>query len=189
MQRSERWIVSALLCVSLLTFFFPLISVQVPIVGNQDISGYELMTRANQFDRTLDSIQSKESSNFGSDASEGVPSQPRSSLGPLPLSVQTLPLISIEILFSLGCSLITLFLCVGALDSKLVKVFSTVGGLISIAPILHITIADSDFHTWFSEQLKSKPASQSNDLFSGLAQQIASLAANAIHLKAGEDSM
>ena len=60
MEISERWIIGTLLTVGLLTFFFPLATFQIPILGNQEVSGYDLISRAKELNQTLDAAKRKE---------------------------------------------------------------------------------------------------------------------------------
>ena len=187
MQSSERWIIGSLLAVALLTFFFPLASLQLPILGNQDVSGYELLTKAKEFNQTLDAVKSEEFSEEGPETSQLAPNDSESvvSHSSIPLSVRTLPLIPIEIIISFGCALIGLFCCLGRFGSAPTKAFSTLGAVASVVALLHLTIANSDLHTWFRHQIKADSTALANNPFAGLAQQIANLAVNSIQLKPG----
>jgi hypothetical protein len=98
-QSSERWIVGTLLIVALLTFFFPLVSLQVPILGSQEVSGYDLINKAKEFDQALDAFKSKGLGESTSTPSQLEPNDSESSesRSTMPLSAQTLSLIPIEI--------------------------------------------------------------------------------------------
>ena len=115
MQSSERWIIGSLLAVAMLTFFFPLASLRVPIFGNQDVSGYELIAKAKEFDQALDAVKSKGINAESAETSRPAPGESEGSVShsSMPLSVQALPLIPIEIITSFGCALIALFCCIG----------------------------------------------------------------------------
>ena len=187
MQSSERWITGALLAVSLLTFFFPLASLQLPVLGNQDVSGYELVAKGKEFSQTLDAVKSKELSAESPETSQLAPGDSESTVShsSMPLSVQALPLIPVEIIISFGCALIALFCCVGPFGSSPAKAFSTLGSVAAIVALLHLSIANSDLHAWFREQMKADSSALANNPFAGLAQQIANLAVNSIKLKPG----
>jgi hypothetical protein len=186
MPSSERWIIGFLLTVAMLTFFFPLASLQLPIFGNQEMSGYDLIAKGKEFHQALDSVKSKELS-----AQSSEESQPESgdsnvaTHSSIPLSVQALPLIPIEIFISFGCALIALFCCFGPFGSAPTKASSTLGSVAAVAALLHLTIANSDLHTWFREQIKVDSSALANDPFAGLAQQIANLAINSVQIKPG----
>src|SRR5207253_5861642 len=38
----ENWTIAFLSCIALLTFFFPLVAIHAPVVGDQGISGYDV---------------------------------------------------------------------------------------------------------------------------------------------------
>jgi hypothetical protein len=103
----------------------------------------------------------------------------------MPLSVQALPLIPIEIIISFGCALIALICCIGPFGSTPAKASSTLGATAAVAALLHLTIANSDLHTWFREQMKADSSALANNPFAGLAQQIANLAVNSVQLRPG----
>jgi hypothetical protein len=187
MPSSERWILGFLLAVAILTFFFPLASLQVPILGNQDVSGYELIAKAKDFNGALDAVKSKEINAEGFETSQPAPNDSDSviSRSPIPLSVQALPLIPIEIIISFGCALIALFCCLGPFGSAPAKAFSSLGAVAAVAALLHLTIANSDLHTWFRELMKADSSALANNPFAGFAQQIENLAINSIQLRPG----
>jgi hypothetical protein len=184
MHSSERWIISALLAVALLTFFFPLVTLQIPILGNQDVSGYDLVAKARAFNQTLDAVKSKQ---FGQSGPESVPSNPNpdASSSSMPLSVQTLSLIPIEITAIFACALIALLCCVGQTGSTSVKGFSSIGNIAAVATVLHLTVANSDLHAWFQDQMKADSPALARNPFAGLARQIETIAANSFQLKPG----
>lgn len=187
MRSSERWIIGSLLTVALLTFFFPLASLQIPILGSQDVSGYELIAKAKEFDQTLATVRSKGNDAASSEASQQLPndSSPAAPHSSIPISIQSLPLIPIEIIASFGCALTTLFFCIGPFGSAPAKGSSTLGAIVAIAALLHLTIANSDLHTWLHEQVRTDSSALANNPFAGLAQQIANLAVNSVQLKPG----
>jgi hypothetical protein len=186
MQTSERWIVGTFLTVALLTFFFPLVTLQVPILGNQDISGYDFITKATEFNQSLDVLKSKEVGEQTSEASEQVRSTPTSQMSPssMSLPVQTLPFVPIEIIASFACALIALCSCASPLReiTKLICIFGSVAAAVSL---LHLAIANSDLHTWLHQQMKTDSSMLTNNPFAGLSQQIGNLAVNSFQLKAG----
>lgn len=44
----ERLVVGLLLVVALLTFFFPLMTLQIPVLGSQSVSGYDIFSKTRQ---------------------------------------------------------------------------------------------------------------------------------------------
>jgi hypothetical protein len=94
----------------------------------------------------------------------------------MPLSVQIAFLIPIEIISS--------FICAPLLYSVALPV-TIVGGVASVVAILHLTIANSDLHRWFSENMAATSSALSDNPLAGMAQQIGNLAVNAIQLNPG----
>ena len=45
----ERLGIAAILGIALLTFFFPLLVIHVPIAGDQSVSGYDVFSRVTEF--------------------------------------------------------------------------------------------------------------------------------------------
>ena len=187
MQSSERWIIGALLTVALLTFFFPLATLQVPILGSQDVSGYDLIAKAREFNQALDTVRSKKLRGSGTEPSQSVPSESNATVSDssIPQSVRTLPLIPIEIIASFACALLALFCCLGPFGSAPTKAFSAIGGAAAVAALLHLSVANSDLHTWFREQMKADSSDLANNPFAGLARQIENLAVNSVQLRPG----
>jgi hypothetical protein len=112
MRNSERWIAGALFIIALLAFFFPLASLQLPVVGNIDVSGYDYLFKSKQFEDRVENLKSR----FPEPSSSEIPSGfanggQTASIQPLPVSVETLPLLKVEIFGSFalvggcpGCS-------------------------------------------------------------------------------------
>jgi hypothetical protein len=186
MHVSERWIVGLLLLVALLTFFFPLATVQLPILGNQEMSGYDLVTKGREFNRELTAVKPQ---NLGEGISAPAQSERNEfaavSHSSMPLSFQLISLIPIEIILGFGCAFIALLCCLGSFGLTPTKAFCSVGAIASIAALLHLVIANSDLHTWFREQMMARSSALANNPFAGLAQQIETLAVNSVQLKPG----
>ncbi|QNI31330.1 hypothetical protein H7849_19920 [Alloacidobacterium dinghuense] len=186
MRDSERWIIGGLLAVALLTFFFPLVSLQIPIAGNIEASGYDVLSKATTLSQTIATLSSQSHMDARSASSGVVPRAPHAENAlSLPFSVQVLPLFPIEILIGLGCALLGLMFCVGGFDSSFVKICLTLGGAAAVVAILHMVVADSDLHTWFQERMLSDSSSPTNDSFAGLAQGFAAIVSNSVHIKPG----
>ena len=187
MQVSERWIVGLLLTVALLTFFFPLATLQIPVLGNQEMSGYDLLAKGREFNRALTAVKPQTI-----DEGSSAPSQsPRNNSdtavlhSSMPFSFQVISLIPIEIILSFGCALVALLCCLGSLGLTPTKIFSSIGAITSIAALLHVVIANSDLHAWFRDQMMADSSALANNPFAGLAQQIETLAVNSVQLKPG----
>jgi len=189
MRNAERWIVGALLCVALLTFFFPLVSLQVPIIGSQEVSGYDLVSKAKGFSQTLAKIKSGQQPESSLESSQPATTDPNSTQPPpqssLPLSVQTLAFVPIEIGGGFLFAVIALLCCLGGFSSTSAKAVSIIGGLSAVAAIIHLAVANSDLHSFMAEQMRADSSATDNNVLAGLAQQVAKLAMNSVQLKPG----
>lgn len=165
-----------------MTFFFPLVTFHVPILGDQDMSGYDLVAKMKDFDKTIDAVKPKPL-----DLPQSALASPTPATPPLemPLSVQVVPLIPIEVIFGFASAAIALICCLIATRSSSAKVFSTLGAVATAGAILHLTIANSDLHTWFHEQMDAQASSLADNPFANLGRQIADLAANSFEIKPG----
>ena len=187
MRNLERWIVGTLMVVALLTFFFPLVTIHLPIVGNQDLSGYDVLTEPKNFSHSLNKLTS---STPGAPDSQPTRSAPTSSNAastnlPMPFSVRTLTMIPVEIIVSFICVLVALLCCFPPFRSVSAKPVATAGAAASVVAVLHLTIANSDLHTWFRQYIVAGPSDHAADPLAGLAQQIGNLATNAVQLTPG----
>lgn len=183
-RNTEQWIIGILLCTALLTFFFPLATLQLPVIGSQNVSGYDIFSKTGEFDKRLSTIPKGASGANSTTPQESSPDTGASdSLLPMPFSVQSLGFLPFEIAIALGCALISLFGCFGTLRATYVRVTSTIGGLSAIIAILHLTIANSDLHSWFHELIKTISTESSDNPFAGVAQQLGNLIVNSVQIK------
>ena len=183
MSRSERWIVGALFTITLLAFFFPLSSLQFPVVGTIDVSGYDVLSKSQQLKDRLMNLQNpvSELSTEAPSASDSHSPTPTS----LPYSIRTITALPFEILGSFGLSAISLLLCVIGASRGAAKVSSTAASILGIGSILHIVMADSDLHGWLQAQIRPSANQTGDNPFGTLVQNIGSLVANAFHLRPG----
>jgi hypothetical protein len=65
------------------------------------------------------------------------------------------------------------------------KFASTTGTAVSIAAILHLTLINSDLHTWFQELLRTSAEELWGNPFAEFAQEVRNLAANSFQIKPG----
>jgi len=185
---SEKWIAGMLLLVAMLTFFFPLVSLQLPILGDQEISGYDLLNRGRDIDRALSSIGSR-----SADENSTVPARPplgdsaarAARIPSMPLSVQYISFVAIEIILGLGCAVLALICCFGSIERGPTKTISSIGAMASIAAVLQLVIANSDMHTWLRDQIVASSSALADNPFAGVAQQIEALAVNSVQVKPG----
>src|SRR5882762_7689064 len=116
---------------SLLLFFFPLLTIHVPIAGEQDVSGYDVFSKLTEFREKLKPPDT-------TSTSTPYTASPRTPPPELPLSVQfgwLIPLAIIIAFLSAAIALITAFKAF-----HVSRIMSVIGAACSAAAILHITI-------------------------------------------------
>ena len=187
MRNLERWIVVTLMVVALLTFVFPLVTIHLPIVGNQDLSGYDVIADSKNYSHSLNKLTSTTPGGPNSEPTQPAPtsSNAASTNLPMPFSVRTLILIPVEIVVSFICALVALLCCFPPFRSVSAKPVATAGAVASVVAVLHLTIANSDLHRWFREYIVVGSPDHAADPFAGLALQIGNLAASAVQLTPG----
>jgi len=182
MHGSQRWIIGALLIVALLTFFFPLATVQIPVLGNQDFSGYDLISKARNFRQIAE--QSRELGGQQSEAmatDSGNP-EPEPLGAIMPLSVRALPFLPFAILASFALAAVALFVSLTDVVSLgFVKGTTAVAAVLAVLSTVHIAVVNSDLHTYLLQQVNTNSSAAADNPFARLAQ----LAVNAIQLKPG----
>jgi uncharacterized protein YjiK len=173
--------------VALLTFVFPLVTIHLPIVGNQDLSGYDVIADSKNYSHSLNKLTSTTPGGPNSEPTQPAPtsSNAASTNLPMPFSVRTLILIPVEIVVSFICALVALLCCFPPFRSVSAKPVATAGAVASVVAVLHLTIANSDLHRWFREYIVVGSPDHAADPFAGLALQIGNLAASAVQLTPG----
>ncbi len=183
----ELWTTTSLLIVALLTFFFPLLTIQIPLMGTQYVSGYDIFSKTRQLENQLSSI-SKDSKKptvelderQRSDQPSPTLSIPQNPEHPFPLSVQFAPLVPIEVTLAfVSCVVALLASRWGTVTSK---VAATVGAVCALSATVHVTILNSELHTWAQESmqfpLRGNP-------FAGFAQQLGKVLASKVQIIPG----
>jgi hypothetical protein len=191
---TDRKIVGILLGVALLTFFLPLMTFQIPILGNRDVSGYDIFSKAQEYDKQLDAFNSKEfskSSRAQSQSSEDN-REPAGEETSVPFSAQTLPLIPYEVFGGFLSALIALlrYHQIGikhlfSFNPRYTIRATVSGSIFAVMTIIHISIANSDLHTWFQEQINASSHGLTGSPFDNITQTIENMAANAFQIKPG----
>ena len=161
-QSLEKAVVGLLLIFALLTFFFPLITFQIPVLGSQDVSGYDIFSKMGVFHDKMQSVP-KSSGEPEPEALRSPGNEPS-----LPISFQCIALIPLEVSLAFVCALIALPGCPGKFRRVHVKVACAVGSLSALAAILHLTVMNSDLHAWFKESMASSAELRGN-AFANLA--------------------
>lgn len=183
MRRSERWIVGALFFVALLAFFFPIASLQLPIVGTIEASGYDFTSKTKLFEDRLGNLNNQAPAR--STEAPFSSATPSTATAPLPFSVRTIAVFPFEVLGSFALSAISLLLCIIGASRMLAKVSSSIAGVLGIGSILHIVIADSDLHSWFQTEMQATVNTAGDNPFAAFAQSISTLIANSVHFRPG----
>jgi hypothetical protein len=180
MQGSQRWITGVLIVIALLTFFFPLATVQIPVLGNQDFSGYDLISKARNFQQIAE--RSRELRDQQPEATAPDSGNPESAESALPLSVRALPFLPFAILASFALGAVALFgLMTDVGSSGFLKGTTAVAAALAILSAVYIAVVNSDLHSYFQQQINASSSAAGDNPFAGLVQ----LAANAIQLKPG----
>lgn len=175
MRESVRWVVGSLMTVGLLTFFFPLVTTRIPIIGSQGISGYEAVQRRQQFAQDMELLRSEARYD---DSSSAVREQDL-----LPISLRAAIAIPIEIGAAYVLCLAGLFGCLLELESPAVIKMAAAGAVASAAAIIQILAANSDLHILLRHIITG--GSLQNDPFALLIQNIGILAVDSIQIEPG----
>jgi hypothetical protein len=149
-KRLERVGIGLLLCVALVTFFTPVVSIYGPFTGTQWISGYEVHSRLIQLQSTLGngpaSGAAQEHRVSSRDVAGGVVVH---DAPPAPLSLRMAWLTSLFIFICLGCaaiSLVDLFF-----TRKLTAALGFAGGCFGILAMVDLMVMNSSLRAWLAE--------------------------------------
>ncbi len=140
----ERLAVAVLTCAAVLTFFFPVVTLHVPILGDQNYTGYEIIGQAGKFDERVQLVSTK----LGAPTEMAKPKPEE-----LPASVRVAWLSPLLIVVSLGFALIA-FLATFGTATQLLKTAALLGAVSGIAAIVHLAIINSDLHAQFALAMK-----------------------------------
>jgi len=186
LSSSEVMVVACLLTISVLCFFFPLVSITMPILGQQTISGYDVVSRRNDFeDQTSKQISAIENLEADDANSASSTTQKLSSAGhtSLPLSMEFAPLIPLEILAAFALAALSLLGCFQSL--ALTKVGSGIGALLAALAAIHLTILNSDLHIQIEHLVRTSTNQDGSNPFAVLGQQLALVVSNSVKLEPG----
>ncbi len=183
----ELWTTTSLLIVALLTFFFPLLTIQIPLMGTQYVSGYDIFSKTRQFEKQLSSISGGSKKSNAEQREQQQPDQPSPTLSipqnpehPFPLSVRFAPLVPIEVTLAfVSCVVALLASRWGIVTSK---VAATVGAVSALSATIHIITIDAELHTWAQESMRFP---LHGNPFAGFAQQLGKVLASTIQVVPG----
>jgi hypothetical protein len=160
---------------SLLLFFFPLLTIHVPIAGEQEVSGYDVFSKLTEFREKLKPPDGSQTNPYTA--------TPRTPLPDMPLSIQLGWLTPLAIIVAFVCAAIALVTAFKAI--RISRIVCVIGAVCAGAAILHITIMNSDLHSWLAESMKTAQSELKGNPFAGLAENIGTLMLNAFQIKPG----
>jgi len=167
----ENRIIAGLACIALLTFFFPLVAIHLPIVGDKGISGYDAVSKIFTFTKDL----TPDLSSSGSTGSAATSVR-------LPLSLQLVWLIPALILVALACALMTVAASLRGLLS-LAKNGTTFGTISGIAAVVYVGIVNTSIHNWLQHMISSSMKDLQGNPFAGMAQIVGNALVNAVTIR------
>jgi hypothetical protein len=180
---AECWTVAVLAVIAALTFFFPLFSIHIPIVGDQDVTGYNTASRIRQLTQEV-----RSASGHGQDGKPSIklPKLPGANSGApskVPGSIRFSWLIPVFIIGAFACAVLTL---VGALVSWRVSKFaSALGAALAVLALLHLTVMNSDIHTLLQSTLEQGTAGHKANPWAEFARGLGSALVGALKLTPG----
>jgi hypothetical protein len=160
--------------IALLTFFFPLISMHVPIAGDQTVSGYDIVSKMNNLRQSLTTP---------SGGQIQLPQPPPQSDLRLPLSLRMVWLLPVLIIAAFVCALLALL--AAWISLKVSRGASTVGAVCGLSGIVYLTILNSDVHTMMQQAMTKNATELKDNPFAALAQTLGNLMVGAFQVKAG----
>ncbi len=159
--------------IALLMFFFPLLVIQAPIVGEQDVSGYDIFSKVNQFRGQVHQSPAEPQSQPETPPSRNK--QEPSPETPMPFSLKIAWLIPINVTAAF------LLAAIAGIGTRVsVRASGTaalLGTVLAVGTILHISIANSDMHSWIQASLKTSSEDLKDNPFAAVAEQFGNLAA------------
>ncbi len=178
----ERGAAAPLAALAALTFFLPLFSIHIPLVGDQKVTGYETASKISQLTRRIRSATGQ--GEDGQKPSIKIPKTPGGDSGPpsnLPLSIRFSWLIPVFIIGAFISALLTLL---GALFSLgLSKIAGGLGTVCGVLAVVHLTAMNSDIHNLLQDTLQ-RGAGDRNPL-AGLARALGNAFINNLDVKPG----
>ena len=169
---------------SLLLFFSPLLTIQIPIAGKQEVSGYDVFSKLTEFRQKLKPSDASQT-NQPPDASQTNPyaETPRTPRPDMPLSLQLGWLTPLAIIVAFVCAAIALLTAFKTIYIS--RIICIIGAVCAVVAILHIPIMNSDLHSWLTKSMKTAQPELKDNPFAGLAENISTLMLNAFQIKPG----
>ena len=183
----ERSLVATLGAIAAVTFFLPLLSIQLPIAGDEQVTGYGAAAKLRQL---TEQVRSLTGHGQGDRPSVKLPRLPSGGPGgapgtpsKLPVSIRLSWLIPVFIVVAFACALLTLL---GSLiSSTLARTASAAGGVSGALALLHLSMMNSDIHHTLVESIQRGTGGARAGFLAGLAQAVGNALVNAFDLRAG----
>lgn len=175
-----RWIVIVLLTLGTSTVIFPVVSIQLSEIGTMEWNGYQVIDPTERIDGDFRMV-----SRIGIQDAEEAKGRNRSDSAdpnPMPASALTLPLLSLELGIAIAAALAGAVLSFPTSRSSMVSAISLTGAAASLAAIMHLTIANSSYHTWLQREA-ARAAISPEDKFGMVARDMPDLIMNSIQFR------
>jgi hypothetical protein len=156
--------IKACCALCLLLFFFPLLTIHVPIAGEQDVSGYDM------FSKLVEAYETLSPSEAVDKVRDTVATRQ------MPLSIQLGFLMPLALIIGFASAAVALITAFKAIHVS--RIVCVIGAACASAAILHIMIMNSDIHSWLAASTQSE---LKNNPFAG----IGTLMLNAFQMKPG----
>jgi len=148
------------------------------------MSGYDMFSKTRELNEQLSTKRSEEpGSELWESASE--PSKAATGEPPSPTSVQFAALVPLEATLGIACVVIALPGCFLKFKPRYVKAVSITGSLASLIAILHLTVINSDLHTWLRKSMRAPAWDSRDNPFSGFAHEVGNLVASSFQVNPG----
>src|SRR5207253_10821943 len=157
---------------ALLLFFFPLLTIHVPIAGEQNVSGYDVFSKLTEFREKLKPPDASQTNPYSA--------SPRTPPPDMPLSIRLGWLTPLAIIVAFVCAAIALVTAFKAVHVS--RIVCVIGAVCAGAAILHITIMNSDLHSCLAESMKTAQSELQGNPYAGLAENISTLILHAFHI-------
>ncbi len=179
----ERWIVALLAAIAAFTFFLPLFSIQVPFVGDQEVTGYDTASKIRKLTRDLRSASGHDREGKPSIKLPKIPRNDSAQAPAIPVSIRFSWLIPVFIIGAFGCAVLTLL---GSLLSlRISKIASTVGTFCGVLALVHLTAMNSDMHSLLEATIRQGTGDRQGNPLAGFMQAVGSALINTLTLKPG----
>jgi hypothetical protein len=177
MNASEKWAIVALVALGVFMFFFPILTIQVPIAGVQSYTGYDVVIAS----RGVGDVTRNLSSSAKTATSPSEPGETESMR--FPLSLRLAPLIYLSVAVAFLAALATI---AGVIFSmRVATIGSLLGTLAGILAITHVKVLNSDVHRMLQDQIAKLKSDLSDNPFAGVAEGFLQLLAGGINIVPG----